>query len=198
MDLTVRRLLAISNSLLCFVHECTCEKFSACNRSCIFLGYPYGQKGWKVYNLETHKIFVSREIIFHESIFPFQTFVPLALAAPTNSSIMDSPLDFDFNNLYTHLSGLGQNFDSSHSLQLISSSSSLGHLDSKSTHLSHSEPGPLPALINFPNGSLYTDILPHRSLAIRSTSAGPSSAMGSIPLVPSASPSSFRPQGDLI
>ena len=35
------------------------------------MGYPYGQKGWKIYDLETHEIFVSRDIIFYEDVFPF-------------------------------------------------------------------------------------------------------------------------------
>ena len=35
------------------------------------MGYPYGQKGWKVYDLETHEIFVSRDVTFFENQFPF-------------------------------------------------------------------------------------------------------------------------------
>ena len=35
------------------------------------MGYPFGKKGWKIYDLETRNIFVSRDIIFHEEIFPF-------------------------------------------------------------------------------------------------------------------------------
>jgi hypothetical protein len=36
-----------------------------------FLGYPFPQKAYRVYNLSTHTITVSRDIIFHESHFPF-------------------------------------------------------------------------------------------------------------------------------
>ncbi|XP_019226901.1 PREDICTED: uncharacterized protein LOC109208274 [Nicotiana attenuata] len=39
--------------------------------TCVFLGYPTGKKGYKLLNLATNKVFVSRNVIFHESVFPF-------------------------------------------------------------------------------------------------------------------------------
>ena len=39
----------------------------------VFVGYPRGYKGYKLYSLDTKKFFVSRDVVFHESIFPFQT-----------------------------------------------------------------------------------------------------------------------------
>ena len=41
------------------------------SQKCIFLGYHLGMKGWKVYDLETHEIFISRGIVLHEEIFPY-------------------------------------------------------------------------------------------------------------------------------
>ncbi|KAL0447877.1 UNVERIFIED_CONTAM: Retrovirus-related Pol polyprotein from transposon RE2 [Sesamum latifolium] len=38
---------------------------------CVFLGYTPGQKGYKVYDLLSHSYFVSRDVIFYESSFPF-------------------------------------------------------------------------------------------------------------------------------
>jgi len=35
------------------------------------VGYPYGKKGWKVCDIKTGEIFVSRDIIFHEETYPF-------------------------------------------------------------------------------------------------------------------------------
>jgi len=35
------------------------------------MGYPFGKKGWKLYDLKTREIFVSRDVIFYENIFPF-------------------------------------------------------------------------------------------------------------------------------
>jgi len=39
---------------------------------CIFLGYPYNQKAYKLLDLEANKIFTSRDVHFHENVFPFQ------------------------------------------------------------------------------------------------------------------------------
>ncbi|KAM2104654.1 hypothetical protein ACFX1R_015231 [Malus domestica] len=38
---------------------------------CLFVGYPSGQKGYRLYNLHTHQFFTSRDVVFHEHIFPF-------------------------------------------------------------------------------------------------------------------------------
>jgi len=29
------------------------------------------KKGWKIYDLETNVLFVSRDVIFHEDVFPY-------------------------------------------------------------------------------------------------------------------------------
>ena len=60
---------------LCFVatHKQGRDKFQPRARACVFLGYPIGQKGYKVMDLETHKVSVFRDIIFHEHIFSFDS-----------------------------------------------------------------------------------------------------------------------------
>jgi len=35
------------------------------------VGYPYGQKGWKLYDLEKHKIFMSRDVVFYEHVYSY-------------------------------------------------------------------------------------------------------------------------------
>lgn len=39
--------------------------------ACVFLGYPFGKKGYKLFDLSSKHIFVSVDVIFHESIYPF-------------------------------------------------------------------------------------------------------------------------------
>ncbi|KAL2230632.1 UNVERIFIED_CONTAM: Retrovirus-related Pol polyprotein from transposon RE2 [Sesamum indicum] len=39
----------------------------------IFLGYCQSKKAYKVYDLDSNTLFASRDVIFHESIFPFQS-----------------------------------------------------------------------------------------------------------------------------
>lgn len=42
---------------------------------CVFLGYPPGMKGYKMYDIQNSEIFVSRDIVFHEDTFLFHDLV---------------------------------------------------------------------------------------------------------------------------
>ena len=59
---------------LCYAHNHTHNyyKFAPRATRCIFVGYPFGQKGYKVYDLKTHQIFISCDVKFYEIIFPFK------------------------------------------------------------------------------------------------------------------------------
>lgn len=41
--------------------------------SCVFLGYPFAKKGYKLYDLASKRCFVSRDVVFHGTYFPFAT-----------------------------------------------------------------------------------------------------------------------------
>ncbi|KAK3037778.1 hypothetical protein RJ639_030697 [Escallonia herrerae] len=58
---------------LCYAHTKFADKFAPRSRRCVFLGYPPGKKGWRVYDLETNQFFFSRDVKFEETVFPFTT-----------------------------------------------------------------------------------------------------------------------------
>ncbi|KAG7551787.1 Reverse transcriptase RNA-dependent DNA polymerase [Arabidopsis thaliana x Arabidopsis arenosa] len=57
----------------CYTHRRSRDKdkFGERSRHCIFMGYPFGKKGWKVYDMETNEFLVSRDVVFQENVFPF-------------------------------------------------------------------------------------------------------------------------------
>lgn len=48
------------------------HKFKPRADSWVFIRYPMGQKGYKLYNLAIKVVFVSRDVQFHEKFFPYQ------------------------------------------------------------------------------------------------------------------------------
>ncbi|KAG7557929.1 Integrase catalytic core [Arabidopsis suecica] len=71
---------------LCFVHNQKHggDKFASRSTRSVFLGYPFAKKGWRVYNLDTGVVSVSRDVIFKEDEFPFDIL--------ENNEIKDSQL----------------------------------------------------------------------------------------------------------
>lgn len=58
---------------LCYAH-CRAhdkDKFGERSCKCIFVGYPFGTKGWRLYDIErNNKYFISRDVTFFENMFP--------------------------------------------------------------------------------------------------------------------------------
>ena len=37
----------------------------------MFIGYPFNVKGYKEFDLQSHYVFISSDVMFHEYVFPF-------------------------------------------------------------------------------------------------------------------------------
>lgn len=47
------------------------DKFQLRAQVCVFVGYPISKKAYKVLDFGTNQIYTTRDIIFHQEIFPF-------------------------------------------------------------------------------------------------------------------------------
>ena len=56
---------------------------------CIFLRYPFDIKGYKLLDLQSHTAFISRDVVFQESIFPFHS---LNLPSNNTTFVFTKPL----------------------------------------------------------------------------------------------------------
>ncbi|KAL8148892.1 hypothetical protein AgCh_006046 [Apium graveolens] len=56
---------------LCYASVHSSDKLAIRAIQCVFIGYPYLQKGYKLLRLDNYSIFVSRHVKFLEHIFPY-------------------------------------------------------------------------------------------------------------------------------
>ncbi|CAA7018786.1 unnamed protein product [Microthlaspi erraticum] len=89
---------------LCYAHKQLRDKdkFAERSRKCAFMGYPYGKKGWYLYDLDTGEFFVSRDVVFHEDVFPLAM-----VETPQSQQIFDVPSPFVDNDEIVPISDRG-------------------------------------------------------------------------------------------
>ena len=51
--------------------------------SCVFVGYSSGHKGYKLYDIPSHKFYISRDVKFCEDDFPFSSASQTLTLAPS-------------------------------------------------------------------------------------------------------------------
>lgn len=58
--------------LLCYAYNLNHRGYKfALKVESVFVGYPFTQKGWKLFDLAIKQYFVSRDLMFVEHTFPF-------------------------------------------------------------------------------------------------------------------------------
>jgi len=68
------------------------HKFNFRSMPSIFIGYPTSQKAYKLFDLSSKKNFTSRDVRFHENIFPYASVKPGFVQPPSPSEFSPIPL----------------------------------------------------------------------------------------------------------
>lgn len=114
-----------------FIHSATYRtKFDSRADPHVFLGYPPGQKGYKVLNLLSLQISISRNVIFYEQHFSFY------ISNPTSKHLFFLPIvtkhssfvDIVLPDIFTHISHTTLE-DSTSDFNYIDTSSTSNTLD---------------------------------------------------------------------
>lgn len=126
---------------VCYVHNQKHggDKFENRGNKSIFIGYPFAKKGWRVYNIETGRVTVSRDVVFLETEFGFSS-LPISVT-PTELLEQIPPVDlFEPEHMLTEIASPAPiNLDAS-------TSSGVNESDSAVTPDASSQPIPLPVV----------------------------------------------------
>ena len=150
------------------------HKFDHRAITCIFIGYPVGQKAYKLFNLSIRKIFTSRDVHFHENHFPYAS--SEFVLPPSNLGYSSGPIPTPIHDLASS-SFVAPNSDTPTSVAPVSSPT-ISNLPS--LHDEHPTAAPLKTYTRRPKDALS------RPLAIPATTS-------SLPSSPSLLPSSSTP-----
>jgi hypothetical protein len=60
------------------LHPYNTHKLAFRSKQCIFLGYSTHHKGYKCLDISTGRVYISRDVVFDETIFPFSMLHPNA------------------------------------------------------------------------------------------------------------------------
>ncbi|KAL4376249.1 hypothetical protein GQ457_02G000200 [Hibiscus cannabinus] len=155
---------------LCYATSSTKDKFSSRAISSVFMGYSSIQKGYILFNLQTKSFFVNRDVIFHETVFPFSfPQDPVHSFFPPCTSIDDDFLNLSSSSLPTLISTESPQVSSIHpepeSDQVHDHDSVTHDLDHDSTDFvlpqSEYEPEPVPNSQPEPVGSVILVPVPN-------------------------------------
>ncbi|CAN1157716.1 Retrovirus-related Pol polyprotein from transposon TNT 1-94 [Linum perenne] len=71
-------------------------KFAERARKCVSLGFTPGIKGYRLYDLNSHQVFTSRDVSFYEHIFPFNADITENTNSTTQPNSPANHIDLDF------------------------------------------------------------------------------------------------------
>lgn len=107
-----RLLKAPPNYTMLRIFGCACwphlrpynkHKLSFRSKACVFLGYSALHKGYKCLDMDSGRVYISRDVIFDESIFPFSNVAPSHQTSSVNPA--SGSVNLNINPMYTLLPG---------------------------------------------------------------------------------------------